>query len=376
MSIIRIAPRERNYTTISNYPLRDPSLSFKATGVLATLLSYPDNWNVNVKHLAGLKSDGETSVKSALKELREAGYIKKIPVKDDKGRISHWESFIYETPQKDEEIQKVENPPSGNPDSGKPGRLINTYSNKDFNQVCNSRKSEADFYTPGKPTFCDEQPLEQEGLDPQEVLDPGKDLEILDPGKSSDFSISVNSSKLPIEEESLLDDPEFKEKGGGAKNFSSVSGGERATSAPNFAPRSPSNVLPRESDLIRVWNANKAQKWRAMALGSISGSSILGLQAFMLNANGDPSEAVRLIERCIQIASDDQYFKGLNLRSGQALDPNSQLFLGHFIGDALASLKSPAPVAAIPTPTAEPIPKPTFYFDRLLESVRNQLQTA
>jgi len=79
--------------------LDDERLSFKAKGILAYLLSKPDNWKVIVKDLINHSADGKTAIYSGLRELKKYGYYKKEPVRDEFGqRIAYWESVIYESP--------------------------------------------------------------------------------------------------------------------------------------------------------------------------------------------------------------------------------------------------------------------------------------
>lgn len=57
-SMIFKQQKRKTYTVIDNGALRDPGLSFKATGLLAFLLSLPDNWRPNTRHLSSIKTDG------------------------------------------------------------------------------------------------------------------------------------------------------------------------------------------------------------------------------------------------------------------------------------------------------------------------------
>ena len=43
MSVFRVE-RNRNYTVMSNYHLRDRRLSLKAKGLLSQMLSLPEDW--------------------------------------------------------------------------------------------------------------------------------------------------------------------------------------------------------------------------------------------------------------------------------------------------------------------------------------------
>lgn len=79
--------------------LEDTRLSYKAKGILAYLLSKPDNWKVIIGNLVNSSADGKASVYAGLKELKECGYYQKLPIRDEKKRkIVRWESTIYENP--------------------------------------------------------------------------------------------------------------------------------------------------------------------------------------------------------------------------------------------------------------------------------------
>ena len=95
--IIRVVRHVQNFTIIDNAALRDIRLSFKATGLLAYLLSMPDEWTPRRDQLAEVKTDGVASIRAALKELTEAGYLVRKVERLPDGRtvtVSH----VYETP--------------------------------------------------------------------------------------------------------------------------------------------------------------------------------------------------------------------------------------------------------------------------------------
>ena len=62
------------------------------------MLSCPDGWDVNVNDLVHQSTDGKCAIYSALKELTEYGYYKKIAIRDEKSRIIRWESTVSELP--------------------------------------------------------------------------------------------------------------------------------------------------------------------------------------------------------------------------------------------------------------------------------------
>ena len=98
MAIIRRSVRPSHYTVIDNLVLQDKRMSWKAQGLLTYLLSLPDSWQVNIKHLAKERPDGKESTLSGLKELKALGYLKKICVRDDRGRVLRWETQVFASP--------------------------------------------------------------------------------------------------------------------------------------------------------------------------------------------------------------------------------------------------------------------------------------
>ena len=90
--------KNKNYTTMSNYHLRDPNLSNKARGLLSTMLSLPDNWDYTTRGLARICKDGVDGITAQLKELEQYGYLVRHRIRDSTGRITDMEYIIYERP--------------------------------------------------------------------------------------------------------------------------------------------------------------------------------------------------------------------------------------------------------------------------------------
>ena len=103
-SIIRVQ-KSANYSIISNHPLNNPDLSFKAKGLLTYLLSKPDNWVISISHLAKVSTDQIASVRSAVKELRKNGYMT-LSVSRENGKIQQWIYTAHELPQLSENIER------------------------------------------------------------------------------------------------------------------------------------------------------------------------------------------------------------------------------------------------------------------------------
>jgi len=98
MAVCRIE-KNKNYTTMSNFHLRDRNLSNKARGLLSTMLSLPDDWDYTTRGLASICKDGVDSITAQLKELETCGYLVRRRRRDERGRMCDVEYIIYEEPQ-------------------------------------------------------------------------------------------------------------------------------------------------------------------------------------------------------------------------------------------------------------------------------------
>lgn len=119
MAILRNRSQS-GFTVITNNIFHDQNLSNKAIGMLCKMLSLPDNWNFSEKGLqAIMHKDGQASIRSGLKELQEAGYLRRYRVHDENGRFVGWEWEITNNPAdfSDNKYKKphVENPSMDNP---------------------------------------------------------------------------------------------------------------------------------------------------------------------------------------------------------------------------------------------------------------------
>ena len=109
MSVIRVE-KTTNYTVMSNYHFKEKEMSLKAKGLLSLMLSLPEKWDYSIAGLVAICKENETSVKSALDELKQFGYlkvIKKMPSKENGGRIEY-KYIVYEQKQECQK-QGIEN---------------------------------------------------------------------------------------------------------------------------------------------------------------------------------------------------------------------------------------------------------------------------
>lgn len=139
MAVFRVE-KNRNYTTMSNYHLRDRNLSLKAKGLLSMCLSLTDTWDYSINGLTAISKEGRDAVLTAVRELEQAGYIVRTRTRDDQGRLRGAEYTIYEVPRRpdapepalDSPMQEKptqENPSLGRPVQENPAQSSNNQSN-------------------------------------------------------------------------------------------------------------------------------------------------------------------------------------------------------------------------------------------------------
>jgi DnaD/phage-associated family protein len=139
MGVIRVQ-KNSNYVVMSKVGLHDDRLSWKAKGLLAYMLSMPDNWTFYNEELMKHSPDGSSTFKAAMKELKEYGYVVRRKKQDEKGRFVGWETIVYEHPVEiDEDNRRVEsrqseNRPSVNRQSAnRPSENDQLLNNKELN---------------------------------------------------------------------------------------------------------------------------------------------------------------------------------------------------------------------------------------------------
>lgn len=109
MSTVFRVQKNANYTTMSNYHLKDKRLSYKAKGLLSVILSLPDEWDYSLKGLSYIANDGIDSVRSTVNELEKFGYISRgAQTRDERGRMSAGEYFVYENPEQNPHFKSEE----------------------------------------------------------------------------------------------------------------------------------------------------------------------------------------------------------------------------------------------------------------------------
>jgi hypothetical protein len=179
MTIQRTARPQSNFTILSNEILRDNRLSFRARGILVSVLSRPDNWRTSAESLANESKEGRGAILTALKELETLGYLERTKYQNEQG---HWvsDSLIYDKP-------KYGKPTSAEPTSDNPPVLKELYK-KNLEQVkitpsdTNAATIVAEYVDSYQHYFAEKAPTRSIGRiakDAKQLLAEGKNPELL-----------------------------------------------------------------------------------------------------------------------------------------------------------------------------------------------------
>lgn len=98
MPVIRVE-RNKNYTSMSTYHLRDKRLSLRAIGLLSKMLSLPPDWDYTVSGLAAICKEGRDAVRATLMELEATGYMERRQTHTGEGTFGKNEYVVREEPR-------------------------------------------------------------------------------------------------------------------------------------------------------------------------------------------------------------------------------------------------------------------------------------
>lgn len=152
MAVFRVE-RTRDYTVMSNYHLRDSSLSLKAKGLLSQMLSLPEGWDYTLAGLAKINRESKDAIRSAVNELEQAGYIQRRQTIDTAGKFSGNEYVIHECPVLSEPLSgnpTTDNPSTEKPSSENPTQLNIDISSKDISGKENKKEKPPTQKKPSK----------------------------------------------------------------------------------------------------------------------------------------------------------------------------------------------------------------------------------
>lgn len=100
MAIVKVH-KKASYTIMPNGFLRQKDMSYKAKGILAVMLSLPENWDYSIAGLATLSRDGRDSVNAALQELEKLGYLVRTKASDSSRAGSEMRELLDPIPLTD-----------------------------------------------------------------------------------------------------------------------------------------------------------------------------------------------------------------------------------------------------------------------------------
>jgi hypothetical protein len=127
--------KNKNYSVIANECFKDSTISARAKGIYAYVMTLPDDWKLSKKELYNHFSEGQRAIDTAFNELVKKGYVEKITLKKSNGHFQGSEYIFYEfstnntTPNNSSKTYKTETAipadSAGNGDSVN-GRLRNS----------------------------------------------------------------------------------------------------------------------------------------------------------------------------------------------------------------------------------------------------------
>lgn len=121
----RLSKQKSPFTQVPNALLTDPNLSMKAKGLYAIMYAKPDGWTFYEGALVKESRDGAEAVSTGLRELVEAGWLRRERMKNAQGQFAAYEYEIlvdqrrFPAPGKPPRENRGGKPPPNNTDGSK-----------------------------------------------------------------------------------------------------------------------------------------------------------------------------------------------------------------------------------------------------------------
>ena len=190
MSTVFRVEKTANYTVMSNTHLKDRRLSYKSKGLLSVILSLPPDWDYTITGLSVIAADGIDSVKTAIKELEQYGYVSRTQLRDERGRMAQNEYRVYENPTDNpdyvspEQVTPKQDAPDDNAAEHKPNKSVPKKKSK-----CNfSVSPSAENPSTVTPTADNTRADTIEKFTPAQAQEREDRIELIDKGKNISFS--------------------------------------------------------------------------------------------------------------------------------------------------------------------------------------------
>lgn len=142
MPIIR-AKHNKDFTQINNATLREKGLSLRARGLLAYMLSFPDEWAFSVNSLSENCGETRYAILTSIAELRREGFLRISQSHTSDGKFNEVTYFVFEkksfaVSEKNEKNENAKNNISlqfEKPQFEKPQSEIQTDKNNDIRKI-------------------------------------------------------------------------------------------------------------------------------------------------------------------------------------------------------------------------------------------------
>jgi DNA-binding MarR family transcriptional regulator len=108
MSLIRVQHDKNNpYVVVNKSILFNNEISGLAKTIYFYAFSRPDDWTFYFNEIEKHMKEKKKSIRKALKELENFGYLVRKPKQKENGRFDGFEWIFYETPKQKEDFQKI-----------------------------------------------------------------------------------------------------------------------------------------------------------------------------------------------------------------------------------------------------------------------------
>ena len=118
MADVFLRNKTEQFTVIPLEIMKNKEIKLTDRGMLATLISLPDNWKLSLRGLSAILPDSYDAISASCKRLEKLGYIRRTRL-TDKGKVTGW---LWEVSNKPEffkpetEIPVTEKPETEIPD--------------------------------------------------------------------------------------------------------------------------------------------------------------------------------------------------------------------------------------------------------------------
>ena len=139
--------KNKNYSVISNECFKDISISARAKGIYAYVMTLPDDWKISKKELYKHFAEGEKALDTAFNELKDKGYVEVKKERNVNGKFAGSEYIFHEfstnntDKQKTSKTSKTETPFSAAAENGisENGNLLKTKEKQNTKRKLNTK---------------------------------------------------------------------------------------------------------------------------------------------------------------------------------------------------------------------------------------------